>query len=255
VILEWSRVIFFNRVIAPGARPVRAARSALPARSVDVVAFLATERRRGLSVTTVELRRAAIRTLHFICGCAVPTAEAQVSETMTGMHRIAAASGRLSARKLAAIRVAHLAPCGHGLRLTRPHTKGERHRQGRQDRHPLRHPLSDHRPARLAGRSRDRRGGSVPEDLDLAARQGRPQYPLPRVGAMAIDAGTVTRIIQTRAARAGFEAKRLSDVSAWKTARIHGFPVPGGQAERRSSRRCGCPDPFDMRADFRRHCG
>jgi hypothetical protein len=31
--------------------------------------------------------------LHFICGCAVPTAEAQVSETMAGMHRTAAASG------------------------------------------------------------------------------------------------------------------------------------------------------------------
>jgi len=33
----------------------------------------------------------------------------------------------------------------------------------------------------------------------------RPRYPLPRVGAMAIDAGTVARIIQTRAARAGFD--------------------------------------------------
>src|SRR5271156_6070322 len=45
----------------------------LPARSADVVAFLAAERGRGLSVTTIELRRAAIRYLHFICGCAVPT--------------------------------------------------------------------------------------------------------------------------------------------------------------------------------------
>jgi hypothetical protein len=33
--------------------------------------------------------------------------------------------------------------------------------------------------------------------------------PLPRVGAMAIDAGTVARIIQARAARAGFDAKVL----------------------------------------------
>lgn len=74
----------------------------LPARAADVVAFLAAERGRGLSVTTVELRRAAIRYLHFICGCAVPTAEAQVAETMAGMHRTAAETGQLPARKLAA---------------------------------------------------------------------------------------------------------------------------------------------------------
>ena len=67
-----------------------------------MVAFLAAERGRGLSVTTVELRRAAIRYLHFICGCAVPTAEAQVAETMAGMHRTAAETGRLPVRKRAA---------------------------------------------------------------------------------------------------------------------------------------------------------
>jgi Phage integrase, N-terminal SAM-like domain len=74
----------------------------LPARAADVVAFLAAERGRGLSVTAVELRRPAIHYLHFICGCAVPTAEAQVAETMAGMHRTAAEAGRLPARKLAA---------------------------------------------------------------------------------------------------------------------------------------------------------
>jgi hypothetical protein len=74
----------------------------LPARAADMVGFLATECGRGLSVTTVELRLAAIRTLHFICGCAVPTAEAQVTETMAGMRPTAAASGQLPARKLAA---------------------------------------------------------------------------------------------------------------------------------------------------------
>ncbi|MGI4808522.1 MAG: site-specific integrase [Janthinobacterium lividum] len=48
----------------------------LPADPADVVAFLAAERGRGLSVTTVELRRAAIRYLHFIAGCLMPTGEA-----------------------------------------------------------------------------------------------------------------------------------------------------------------------------------
>jgi hypothetical protein len=72
----------------------------LPARAANVVAFLAAERGRGLSVTTIELSRAAIRHLHFISGRSVPTVEAQVGETMAGMHCTAA--GQLAVRKLAA---------------------------------------------------------------------------------------------------------------------------------------------------------
>ena len=52
-----------------------------------MVAFLAAERGRGRSINTVELRRTAIRYLHFIAGCPVPTAEAPVAETMAGIHR------------------------------------------------------------------------------------------------------------------------------------------------------------------------
>jgi hypothetical protein len=117
-----------------------------------------------------EMRRAAIRYLHVIAGCAVPTAEAQVSEAMAGMHRTAAAAGQLPGKKLAAtadilrqilapiatdlaglrdrallltgfagalrraelaaIRVEHLEPCERGLRLTLPHSKGERTGRG-----------------------------------------------------------------------------------------------------------------------------
>jgi len=74
----------------------------LPARAEDVVAFLAAERGRGRAVTTVELRRAAIRYLHFIAGCPVPTAEAHVAETVAGMRRHAADQGELPGKKLAA---------------------------------------------------------------------------------------------------------------------------------------------------------
>ena len=138
----------------------------LPARTADVVAFLAAERGRGASVATVDLRRAAIRYLHFIAGCPVLTAEAHVSETMAGIHRTAADQGDLPAKKLAAtidilrqilapigddlvglrdralmlvgftgalrraelaaIRVDHLEPRQRGLRLTLPRSKGER---------------------------------------------------------------------------------------------------------------------------------
>ena len=138
----------------------------LPARADDVVAFLAAERGRGLSVNTIDLRRAAIRYLHFIAGCAVPTAEAHVAETMAGIRRQAADRGELPGKKLAAtaailreillhvpddlpglrdralllvgfagalrrselaaIHVEHLESRERGLRLTLPRSKGER---------------------------------------------------------------------------------------------------------------------------------
>jgi site-specific recombinase XerC len=142
----------------------------LPASSADVVAFLAAERGRGLSVTTVEIRRASIRYAHFIAGCAVPTAEAHVVETMAGIHRAATDAGELPAKKLAAtidilrqilapidddlpglrdralllvgfagalrraelaaIRVEHLESRERGLRITLPRSKGDRSGRG-----------------------------------------------------------------------------------------------------------------------------
>ncbi len=138
----------------------------LPARSADVVAFLAAERGRGMSLSTIDLRRAAIRYLHFIAGCAVPTVEAHVSETVAGMRREAADKGEAPDKKLAAtagilheiisligddlaglrdkalltvgfagafrraelaaIRVEHIEARDRGLRVTLPRSKGER---------------------------------------------------------------------------------------------------------------------------------
>jgi len=138
----------------------------LPAHAADVTAFLAAEHGRGASVNTVALRRAAIRYLHFIAGCPVPTAQAQVAETMAGIHRTAADAGQVPAKKLAAtadilrqilapigddlvglrdrallligfagalrraelaaIRVEHLEARERGLRLTLPRSKGDR---------------------------------------------------------------------------------------------------------------------------------
>ncbi len=74
----------------------------LPASAGDVAAFLAAERGQGRSVNTLDLRRAAIRYLHFIAGLPVPTAEAHVAETMAGIHREAAATGQAPVQKLAA---------------------------------------------------------------------------------------------------------------------------------------------------------
>ena len=138
----------------------------LPASSTDIVAFLVAGRGRGMSVNTIDLRRASICYLHYIAGLAVPTAEALAGETMAGIHRQAADAGEQPVKKvaasasilrqilapipddlpglrdralllvgftgalrraeLAAIRVEHLEMRERGFRLTLPHSKGIR---------------------------------------------------------------------------------------------------------------------------------
>lgn len=136
----------------------------LPAVGADVAAFLASERGRGITPETLKLRRAAIRYLHRAAGCAVPTDDVAVSETLAGIRRQAARqgfaprkkvaataailrqilapipadprgrrdralllvgfAGALRRSELAAIRVEHLEKTERGLRLTLPQTKG-----------------------------------------------------------------------------------------------------------------------------------
>ncbi len=223
----------------------------LPANAADIAAFLAAERGRGRSVTTISLRRAAIRYLHFIAGCAVPTAEAAVSATMAGIHRAAADAGQRPAKKLAAtvdilrqilapigidlaglrdrallllgfagalrrgelaaIRVEHLEPCERGLRLTLPHSKGER--TGAAVTVAIPYGTTDLCPIRALRRWQDAAGiteGALFRRIwtPPRGRTGR-NTPLPRLGRMPIDAGTVARIIQARAASAGFDPGAL----------------------------------------------
>jgi hypothetical protein len=85
-------------------RLVRPARSALSARPDRRRGRLPCRRARPRPQChhSIEPCRAAIHTAAFISGCAVPTAAAQVAETMAGMHRTAAASGQLPVRKRAA---------------------------------------------------------------------------------------------------------------------------------------------------------
>jgi hypothetical protein len=139
--------------------------SPLPARSADVAAFLAGERGRSIAPSTIDLRRAAIRYLHRAAACPVPTDDACVAETISGIHRDAARRGETPNKKaaatgtivrrllapipddlrglrdraiilvgfagalrrseLAAIRVEHLEATDRGLKLTLPHSKGE----------------------------------------------------------------------------------------------------------------------------------
>ncbi len=136
----------------------------LPGAGADVAAFLASERGRGLTPETLKLRRAAIRYLHRAAGCAVPTDDVAVSETLAGICRQAARqgfaprkkvaatagilrqilapipadlrglrdraillvgfAGALRRSELAAIRVEQLEKTERGLRLTLPQSKG-----------------------------------------------------------------------------------------------------------------------------------
>ena len=74
----------------------------LPACGADVATFLAAERRRGLAPNTIDLRRAAIRYLHRAGGCAVPTGDVCVAETVAGIRRDAARKGQAPEKKAAA---------------------------------------------------------------------------------------------------------------------------------------------------------
>jgi site-specific recombinase XerC len=92
--------------------------SPLPGSGPDVAAFLAGERGRGLAAETLKLRRAAIRYLHRLAGCPVPTDDACVAETLAGIQRTAARQGQHPHKKKAAtVQVLRrlLAPIGDDL--------------------------------------------------------------------------------------------------------------------------------------------
>ena len=224
----------------------------LPGRAADVGAFLADSHGRGLSANTIGLRRAAIRYLHFIAGLPVPTAEAQVAETLAGIQRDAARLGRQPARKLAvtadilreiiapipddltglrdralllvgfagalrrselaAIRVEHLEARERGLRLTLPRSKGER--AGRAVTVALPYGATALCPVRALRRWQAAAGiteGPVFRRLWRPPTRGPRPAPLPILvlGHAAIDAGTVARIVQARAAAAGYDRAAL----------------------------------------------
>ncbi len=87
----------------------------LPARSGDVAAFLALGRDRGQAGNTLQLRVAAIRFLHRAAGLTSPTDTAEVSETMAGIRRDAPNPRKKRAATLAVLR-AFLAPIADDAR-------------------------------------------------------------------------------------------------------------------------------------------
>ena len=223
----------------------------LPGHAADIVAFLAHERGRGMSVNTVDLRRAAIRYMHYVAGLPVPTAEALVGETMAGMHRAAADAGEAPAKKLAAtadilrqllapieddlrglrdralllvgftgalrrselagICVEHLEARERGLRITLPHSKGER--AGKAVTVAIPHGTTETCPVRALRHWLEaatiRKGAVFRRIWVPPAADGDRSPAVPCIGTEAIDPRTVARIIQARAVAAGFERLEL----------------------------------------------
>ena len=213
----------------------------LPASAADVVAFLAAERQRGLAVNTIDLRRAAIRYLHYLAGCAVPTAEAVVGETLAGIRRDAAQRGEFPAKKLAAavgvlreilapigddlrgprdrallltgfagalrrselaaIRLEHLEAAPRGLRLTLPLSKGDRDGKGVTVALPL--GTTELCPVRALRRWQDAAGlTDGPLFRRIWLPPARGGIPRPpTVGTQPIDPRTVARLVQPRRRR------------------------------------------------------
>jgi integrase len=223
--------------------------SCLPANAADIVAFLAAERLQGRKASTIDLRRAAIRYLHLLAGSSVPTAEAAVAETVAGIRRDAAACGELPAKKLAAtveilhdilapigddlvglrdravllvgfagalrrselaaIRVEHLEWRERGLRLTLPVSKGDRDGHGVTVAIP--YGSTALCPVQALKRWQDTAGithGPLFRRIWTPPPRGGVLRP-PRIGDAAIDPRTVARIVQARAAAAGYNAAAL----------------------------------------------
>ncbi len=227
----------------------------LPASGTDVAAFLASERTRHISPETLKLRRAAIRYLHRLAGCPVPTDDAYVAETMAGIQRDATARGQMRRQKaaattavirrllapigeqsladlrdralilvgfagalrrseLAGIRIEHLTPSEHGLRLILPQTKGSPMDSvtvplpyGDTELCPVRALERWKLAAGLEGGALFRRIYKPPSGRKSHSRSTSPGEV---VGPMALSPQSVTLILQRRALAAGFNRYELS---------------------------------------------
>lgn len=214
--------------------------SPLPATGADVAAFLAAERARGLSPNTLDLRRAAIRYLHHAAGCTSPTDDALVGATLAGIRRAApnpakkraatlavlrdllasiqddlpgrrdralflvGFAGALRRAELAAIAVADLVRTDQGFELTLARSKGAQTAPvtvplpyGRTELCPVRALTAWLTAAAITEGPVFRRIWVPPAPPDSPTA-------LPRLGGSPLTPRSIARIVQTRAAAAGF---------------------------------------------------
>lgn len=215
----------------------------LPAAAGDVAAFLAAERDGGRSGNTVKLRAAAIRFLHRAAGLTSPTDTATVSETIAGIRRdapnpskkraatlpvlrdflapipddmrgirdrallLVGFAGAFRRSELAAISVADLERTDRGYAVTLERSKGS---QTDAVVVPIPYGGTELCPVRALARwlsAADIVDGPVFRRIWAPPqRDADSPPPLPTVGREALTARSVARIVQSRAAAAGFRS-------------------------------------------------
>jgi integrase len=256
----------------------------LPASSADVAAFLAADRDGGKAGNTLRLRAAAIRFLHRAAGLPSPTDTAEVSETMAGIRRdapnpkkkraatlvvlreilapipddlrglrdrallLAGFAGALRRSELAAITCADLQPTDRGYELTLPRSKGA---QTEAVLVPLPYGRTELCPVRAL--SRWLQFAAITEGPVFRRIWLPPQVnpdappPLPALGREALTTRSIGRIVQSRAADAGFVARDFGGHSLKRGALTTGMQ---GGAHPAKLRRLGRHKSFDMLGEY-----
>ena len=235
--------------------------AALPARSEDVATYLADLALRGRKPATIELHRAALRYLHHIAHLPIPTTHALVSETLAGIHRsstktpprqvkgltwemvcevvdtipmtslvdardraiiLVGYGGALRRSELAAIQLEHVTLDEDCMRITLPHSKGDKKVQGITiviprgiTRHcPVRAWETWLRQSKLTPRNKNK--DTKPENandttaafpriwLPAAAKNNEPPH-APKIGTQSLSDWSVAKIIKQRCQSAGIE--------------------------------------------------
>jgi len=257
---------------------------ALPARSADVAAFLAAGRDNGLAGNTIMLRASAIRFLHRAASLPSPTDTAEVAETMAGIRRdapnprkkraatlavlrellapipadlrglrdrallLVGFAGALRRSELAQIHLEDLHRTDRGYELTIKRSKGAQTEAvlvplpyGRTELCPVR-ALARWLAAASSGDGPVFRRIWVPPLND-----GQNPPPLPVIGTDALTTRSIGRIIQSRAAAAGFIAHEFGGHSLKRGALTAGMDAGAHPAQ---LKRLGRHKSFDMLGEY-----
>jgi integrase len=256
----------------------------LPAASRDVAAFLAAGRDRGQAGNTLKLRAAAIRFLHRAAGLPSPTDTAEVSETMAGIRRdapnpqkkraatlavlrellapipddlrglrdrallLVGFAGALRRSELAAILLGDLDRTDQGYELTLKRSKGS---QTEAVLVPLPYGRTELCPVRALTRWLDAAAiteGPVFRRIWLPP-QATPDAPpaLPAIGAETLTPRSIARIVQVRAAAAGFSAREFGGHSLKRGALSTGMQAGAHAAQ---LKRLGRHKSFDVLGEY-----
>ena len=264
---------------------VRPARGPSPARRQrDVAAFLAAGRDRGQAGNTLKLRAAAIRFLHRAAGLPSPTDTAEVSETMAGIRRdapnpqkkraatlavlrellapipddvrglrdrallLVGFAGALRRSELAAILLGDLERTDQGYELTLKRSKGS---QTEAVLVPLPYGKTELCPVRALARWLDAAAitaGPVFRRIWLppqAAPDAPP--PLPAIGTEPLTPRSIARIVQARAAAAGFAGREFGGHSLKRGALSTGMQAGAHAAQ---LKRLGRHKSFDVLGEY-----